>query len=167
MSLKSKPGKFLLITFILLAGLLFMGVGNWEESGYEKMKTTLRITAVALECYFVDNNVYPQPDTNNLGQPILPKSLTTPIAYYTSTPNDSYKKEPNNPLLYCSNSSQWIVVSVGPDKIMDIGYPAKKAKLSIYSALTMDRNILKSLPVTYDPTNGLNSKGDIWRTEYR
>lgn len=95
-----------------------------------RSKADLRTMAVALESYFVDNNRYP--DEGNLGV------LTTPIAYITSLPSDTFAT--GQKLKYKkTGDNDWIMYSVGPDM--------------------QDNNA----DTIYDPTNGTISIGDIIR----
>jgi type II secretory pathway pseudopilin PulG len=124
----------------------------------------------ALESYYIDYNCYPLPDYDGQGKPIIPHTLTTPIPYIAKLFHDPFK---NNGLGYyeygCDTSTtrRWIVTSYGPDTMDgNSGTPGGK---------TLDEskawsNQLLGFPLehsdlSYDPTNGINSPGDIWRRE--
>lgn len=66
------------------------------------------------------------------------EQLTTPIAYLTATPIDQFN--PSQNLIYRSEGQRWIAMSIGPDQHDD------------------------SYTISYDPSNGTISTGDIIRT---
>jgi len=99
-----KRGAFtlieLLIVVAIIAILALIAVPNFLEAQtrakVSREKAELRMIAVALEAYRVDNNSYP-PWTERGGTRIHPCSwrfawLTTPVAYITSVPWDPYAK---------------------------------------------------------------------------
>ena len=111
----------------------------------------------------------------------IPRSLTTPVAFITSIFRDPFKANgrgyyeygggtPNSPNGTAINgaftawpASGWIVTSYGPD-ITD-GYSGNKM---LEETAWSDQNFtqpfaLESSPLTYDPTNGTTSGGDVWR----
>lgn len=162
------------------------------RSKVSRAKAEQQSLATALESYYIDNNVYPAPDQTDAvgtqgsaaddsgtdGQ--IPRSLTTPIAFVTSIFRDPFKANgrgyyeygggaPNSPTGTANTNkifpiwpaSGWIVSSYGPD-ITD-GYSTGKFR---EETAWNDANLtipLENSPLTYDPTNGTTSGGDVWR----
>lgn len=161
------------------------------RSKVSRVKADMRSLATALESYAVDNNHYPLfippgytgdiwliPWNQRL-QPIL----TTPIAYMTSIPNDPFKhhiqsfdamgnpQTPNTSLVDQRNfvynrgdqhiypdaaefhgRKNWNLISAGPDNNLEgMSYAPKDEIMG-----TPGSNI-------YDPTNGTQSMGDVYR----
>jgi prepilin-type N-terminal cleavage/methylation domain-containing protein len=150
----------LLIVVAIIAILAVIALPNFLEAQTRakvaRVETDMRSVAVALEAYRVDHNGYPpsanppdwQPDTQTW-------LLTTPIAYITSIPRDTFVYRPPDMLLggpygvfgsylhYVDQSAldqYWLLFSYGPDGDMEFG------------------------ETHYDPTNGTVSDGDIYRS---
>jgi general secretion pathway protein G len=179
-----------LIVFVLAVYVLFTNI--LESSGRPKVsqaRSDLRTLATAIESYHVDTNAYPawsaQPGENyfiptsnkkdlaktaNLptfkrlipGNPMM--TLTTPQAYIAAylpdifTSPDNYGRQ-----IYCywtpPSGEGWIVWSPGPDHQYDL---TMNNIAKAYDGATTSPSILL-LSLTYDPTNGTISKGDVWR----
>lgn len=141
-----------------------------------RVKADMRTMAVAIESYYVDTNTYPAYATKGGSIPLimdewpfaLPTfnrrmgpdgifSLTTPIAYVTNIYADPFisTEELRLPFAYYSTPKGWILLSPGPDMDWDID-PVKQYDPE-------DRT--KLLLMTYDPTNGVVSGGDIYRVK--
>lgn len=127
-----------------------------------RVGSEFRTIAFALESYKVDYHSYPFPDYDDEGKPILPKSLTTPIAYFKELPNDPFKRSGRGIYGYAMDTEYgWIIKSNGPDNWDGSNgepFPIQKAvsdKLLGFS--------LQASRFTFDPTNGTVSPGDIWR----
>ena len=117
----------------------FIGsTGNYSGSNRPKVsraESEMRNIATALETYYIDNNCYP----HSLYQ------LTTPVAHLPLLPFDPFaltyrEKEPDEWYKYRTNNvSCWLLYSLGPDRLDD------------------------EASITYDPTNGTFSRGDVFR----
>jgi len=178
-----------------------------------RARTDMRSLAVAIEAYFVDNNTYPAyaiglqsvngalgakvpasrlpsfrlpepPTANQAGQSLRFQTLTTPIAYYTQYPNDSFVPGSKATFVYWSvqpgqpdpsgkivgkdspvKGVGWILVSPGPDGEYDMAgeWDSYDPSLPLGNSRLIDGTNKKGSALTYDPTNGTVSKGDIWR----
>lgn len=103
--------------------------------------------------------------------------LTTPVAYLPDLPLDGFTNEPRlrfyyrghyntesydqgiAPLAYYNDDNEgWILISPGYDLDYDIVDPSKVYKASE----VVPSEALSSL--TFDPTNGTRSSGDVYRT---
>ena len=156
----------LLIVVLIIAILAAIAIPNFMEfqtrAKTSRAKSDMRTIATALEAYAVDWDDYPVASPS-LGSwhPFSARlnSITTPIAYLTSIPNDSFENDVDDPIYdtfdYFSLSSHiyaggnaanapadlfgrhWRISSCGPDWVHEWAY------------------------VNYDPTNGTVSRGDI------
>ena len=160
---KSRPGvkgKGMALTGIILGSLNIIGsiifaavvlthlIPNLEEAQTRakaaEVKGQLRMHATALECYCVDHNEYP---------PKL-ELLTTPVSYLSILSDDPYKQE-KAPFDYLCDNTGWVLRSVGPDG-------SREADLAeVIESLGDDTTYQGWL---YDPTNGIDSNGDLLRT---
>jgi len=93
-------------------------------------------------------------DTNVL------KTLTTPVAYIAAYPTDPFSFHRAATFVYHvagkEKENSWILISPGPDHVYDID-PMR------YFDSPPTQPLLALNPLTYDPTNGMVSRGDIWR----
>ncbi|MDI6782939.1 MAG: zinc-ribbon domain-containing protein [bacterium] len=128
-----------------------------------RTQAELRMCAVALESYYVDNNAYPLPDYDGQQNPVVPHILTTPVSYVTSIPNDPFSFKRNQIYHYYTGIIEeeekpyWILTGRGPDRKSDIEVTRYNPQYPDWQEPYL---ILKS----YDPTNGTVSQGDIFRT---
>ena len=122
----------------------------------------------------VDSNE-PDDEGNFYGQ--VSYMLTTPVAHLPSLPSDPFFNAGDsmkNVYRYSTNvASCWIMCSNGPDNQgtpgnNDDGYPdlgPESAYIGNYCdlalALREDGGDMNNM--TYDPTNGTTSNGDVWR----
>ena len=108
----------------------------------------------------------PDPESYEASNHQVPFSLTTPISYLTSFIPDIYNptRDPKSsrsdsgqpPFAYYSNGEQFLVWSAGPDGRYDI--PWRDVELD---DTTGSKRLL--VDYTYNPTNGIASRGDLWR----
>ena len=166
-----------LLAAILCIPAIYSAVYEFPQRGIRskvsRAKAEQQSIATALESYYIDNNCYPKPDYDENGKPILPHSLTTPTAFLTSLFHDPFKKFGKGYYEYGGGlqkdyfSSGWIVTSYGPDGVDgNSGVPGGEPLIENNEwtdSTTGDRIILVASPLTYDPTNGPISSGDIWR----
>jgi type II secretory pathway pseudopilin PulG len=130
-----------------------------------RTKADLRSCATALEAYNVDNNAYSQPDYDNQHQPVFPHILTTPIAYMTTLPCDTFSPDGKQQFHYYTGLVEsedttkpyWIIAGLGPDQKIDI-------EVTRYNPQYPDWGERYIIAKSYDPTNGTTSQGDIIRT---
>lgn len=153
-----------------------------SRSKISRVKADMRTMTTALESYQIDNNAYPawsaDPSQNAFGpaaransallhQPTFmtrsPSSslmtLTTPISYVTSYFADPFTEPQGSSFSYYAANSGWILWSAGPDGKFDL---TMENIGKVYNpALGVPSPELSNL--TYDPSNGSVSAGDIWR----
>jgi type II secretion system protein G len=126
-----------------------------------------KVLTRALQNYQMDYMDYP-----NSEQGLA--ALNTPTAYLASLPRDPFATNPNKIYYYRQNPGggySYIVLSAGPDGDIDfLDYLAQAGRISSpsagsnseYSREQIDALFQKYLTTkTYDPTNGLNSDGDV------
>ena len=154
----------LLIVVAIIAILAAIAVPNFLEAQIRsKVAGALqdqRAMMLALETYRIDNTKYP-PALNAFLQPAAQTQswrLTTPVAYLSAVPRDIFYKPqsfglpggpfgPGGPAMhYIADimvTELWLIWSYGPDGAMAFAH------------------------LEYDPTNGANSQGDIYRAGVR
>lgn len=115
------------------------------RSKVSRSRADMRSLAVALESYYVDYNVYPAKYSQ----------VTTPVAYMTMIPADPFAPTPGDPHKFASKGEGWIIWGCGPDQVFQI------TPEDYDDASTSPTDRLYQL--SYDPTNGMVSYGDIWR----
>lgn len=161
------------------------------RSKYSRITSDMRSLATALESYKIDNGVYPawssDPNLNAyagltrtthtnrqptflLGSAQHPnlKTLTTPIAYISCHFADPFSFINGAPFSYWSRTEilangeemcGWLLWSPGPDLVYQITVDNVD---SVYDP--RDQAAKPALiELTYDPTNGARSAGDVWR----
>lgn len=167
----------LLIVVAIIAVLAAIAVPNFMEASVRakisKSKNDMRVIALGLEAYHVDNNRYPETYVNARWERFTP--LTTPISYLSSVP-----KDPFNMIDDLGNTIDW-----GP---RHFGYKMGATPISRPSRFAISGNApdrdedsspIKLYPgfswfvftghdpdydyMIYDPTNGTVSNGDVWR----
>lgn len=166
------------IVCVILAILAAIAVPNLMEAGIRKKSTSAdsRNMATAIEAYFVDNNAYPPMrmlrDFAPAAQALRKAGgweltavetggsascgLTTPVAYLAELPRDPFSPGGKLPFSYHTDGPGWIIVSPGPDGVYELD------PLRDYDSRTTQPSELL-LQKSYDPTNGANSRGDVWR----
>jgi prepilin-type N-terminal cleavage/methylation domain-containing protein len=182
----------ILIVVAIIAILAAIAIPNLLEaqvrSKVARQKANMRTIATALEAYMVDHNKYPPVTdnpangswTNEEMRKIFPGVMTTPVAYISSDAPlvDIFRRAHDfpNPLAYqvmylpssfyagnpvgyaeqCNRYGLWLIASAGPDTYYQ-NHPDDKAD---YGVGIHGRN-----PASYDPSNGTNSGGDIYRSQ--
>ena len=109
----------------------------------------------AAECYCVDNNTYPNRSSTMSGG-YWQTQLTTPTKYLTRFCEDPFcgdESLSNSHYQYahCEKMRSIVTISVGPD-----------GKDEFNEAMWMC-GMPMTYPPHYDPTNGITSRGDLWR----
>src|SRR5579862_8530847 len=90
----------LLIVVAIIAILAAIAIPNFLQAQIRakvaNVKENMASTATALEAYEVDNNDYPWDFSSDEGGSswLVPVSITTPVAYITSVPNDIFNLRP-------------------------------------------------------------------------
>jgi len=147
-----------------------------------RAKSEIRNLAVALETYYMENNTYPpavdgqgkiipfSEDAYDLSSGYVPWLLTTPVAHNPSIPDDPFgpkgRQDPywSKTYRYAAKAkAYWIMTSAGPDLDQDMILEdyIRSASGDIRLYLTQ---FGEGTAVEYDPTNGLGSSGDVFRT---
>ncbi|MBX3730500.1 MAG: type II secretion system protein GspG [Candidatus Sumerlaeia bacterium] len=157
------------VLVLLFIGGLFVVIALWRTPGksvlsnWSRARADMQALAVALESFYLDHNAYPSPEPHPVLRPdqfadglaALPAGLTTPVAYVTARPTDPFQGRAM-PYIYHASGRGWLLVSPGPD-----------GRFGILPARDFDSSEPQPSPrligLTYDPTNGLISSGDIWR----
>lgn len=164
-----------------------------RRSPFSRTKADLRSMATALESYFIDHDAYPawtsEPHLSvNSGIPHswelggIPTfaacsyrfanlhTLTTPVAYISSPFSDPYSRHSGTSFAYWSKNSSgdsaredsgWLLWSPGPDGTFEITRSNIEELYDPKLSVPNERLI----ELTYDPTNGARSSGDIWRAK--
>ncbi len=188
----------LLIVVAIIAILAAIAIPNFLEAQVRakvsRAKSDMRSIATAQEAYMVDWNTYTYKDAgDNMQQPTYVEGLrflTSPIAYITTLPNDSfggYKDSPgwmkpmfefgagsatekvstgppNNPNPRGMPADTFLIRSVGPDAVDDTNinsYPWPPTRNP--EGAMNQTGVNAVLSQIYDPTNGTVSFGDIYR----
>jgi len=178
----------LLVVVAIVAIIVALCVPNQPDvaprSKISRTRSDMRTLATALEAYYIDHASYPG-WTDRVGQNVfvvgnirhkatydrLPTfmnyrpglaTLTTPVAYISTHFADPYGLERDEPFCYWApKDGGWILWSAGPDGQYDLtmdniaqAYDVKKPAPNDYL-----------LSLTYDPTNGPASGGDVYRVK--
>lgn len=174
------------VAVVPVAGMLAaIAVPNFLEakgrSSVARSMADMRSMAVAIESYYVDCSAYPAysanvennffadyvgdaPELGNvptfrLKNPPNLYILTSPISYMTSYIPDPFAPAKGATYGYYSTATGWIIWSPGPDKKYDINS-------SNVNRIYQPEGQLPSpelIELTYDPTNGSVSPGDVYR----
>lgn len=176
----------LLIVVAIIAILAAIAVPNFLEaqtrSRVSRVQADLRTIALAMETYYVDNQQYPASMNSGVVQPIRNAAatdlrlLTTPIAYATSVPTDTFRDAAGLPSMdyliygvgYRANGIptyhnaypriSWMTWSFGPDRTTRAG-----GYRTLPRIIANEANPVPAGGIRYDPTNGTISDGDIYR----
>lgn len=167
---------------IIVVGLMIM-VKPWFFSAREPKNSLagiardrMRVLADAIEAYRARTGRYVVAATEDEGvnaalsifdparrvwtflayQPDGPMTLTTPVPFIKSYPHDPFSKRGKGVFGYYNDREKgYILFSPGPDRDYDIEADQD------YDALARDP-VQNLLDLTFDPTNGAQSDGDIW-----
>lgn len=147
------------------------------RSPVSRVKSDMRCMATAIESYYVDHNCYPPArplreacksfhDVGRLRRAggydlatIEFGRLTTPVSYVTENFPDTLAPVKGLPFVYYADINGWILVSAGPDKHYDLN-PA-----TLYDSMIPQPSTPLITGATFDPTNGTDSRGDVWRVK--
>jgi general secretion pathway protein G len=195
----------LLIVVAIIAILAAIAIPNMLEAQtrakVSRAKSDLRVVATAVEAYAVDNNKYPYApdatlDVDGYGNLrafafiTVPRGVTTPVAYLTSTLTDPFKigrratigpntgkpyqtAVPQDMAFWFMNNRQAPDPDYGfftPDLLEPVlaldgdWRMGSVGPLNLYP-LKSNGGTLYDVNSAYDPTNGSISRGMIWRTQ--
>jgi len=166
----------LLIVIAIILILIAIALPNFLEAQIRakvtKTKAELRTMKTAMEEYFLDWKVYPPESEHDIfSRPRASQGhlwLTSPIAYITSVPLDSFNQEStgNGLITYESGGAEartshpcgicmvtWVIFSQGPDHDEN-----EVSSADPHFATKANDNCVES----YAPTNGTKSLGDIF-----
>ena len=182
----------LLIVVAIIAILAAIAVPNFLEaqvrSKVSRVKSDQRTIATALESYFVDNNKYPGDSDNELFRPgqreIGLLRLTSPVAYLTTLARDPFASQQDttgtdrtaSPFfeMGCGSDNYvkegmaqdvhaWVLISLGTD-VAPKAQADDTSGNDEFPGQTGGRGGVQLVTfLTYDPTNGTISDGDIYR----
>ena len=167
-----KKKRLVELSILIVFTLIFLAIGipncipSEMEANIRGSKRDLRKLAAAIEAYKSDNFVAPSFKYLPSGRPTFAGiNLTTPIAYLSDLNLRDYLSAVENPsdFSYCYYASpggkDWIVWSAGPDWKYQI------TSATVASVLSIAPNFREARAnTTYDPSNGMRSSGDIWRS---
>ena len=178
-----------LIVVAVIAILAAIAVPNFLEAQTRakiaRVQNDLRAAATALEAYHLDYNAYPaygspfDEDEGNRGGPrnaveaYLPIRLTSPVAYLSSLPKTPFPEEnahrgfENETYRYFNRAEFFLLEPSGapiewPEKLLGFFGSEGAAKEWEVFSYGPDRSSDDGA-VSYDPTNGTISKGDLAR----
>ncbi|MBN2328354.1 MAG: type II secretion system protein GspG [Candidatus Omnitrophica bacterium] len=167
----------LLIVVAIIGILAAIAVPNFLNaqirSKIAKAESELRTISTALESYRIDNNIYPPwldengVQKNPVNRRLIP--LTTPISYMPSVPQDPFLYGPPGTRLNESQDAAyvtydyteaWSRIHFGGLSILP-----QQARCSEYKVTSAGPDYTNTWgnTVTYMPTNGLRSNGDLIR----
>jgi hypothetical protein len=168
---------WLLLAQILVIILMPTCMEGAKRSRYLRVHSDLRAVTRALEGYATDNGSYP-PWTLDPEEKVYPgdgadmptfqkyiqngpADLRRPVSYISSYPPDIYRVEEvyGTFAYWTPGKDGWILISPGPDGRFDLNCPTLQ---KAYDPTSPNPGT-GLMPYTYDPTNGAESAGDIWR----
>lgn len=174
----------LLIVVAIIAILALIAVPNFLEaqtrSKVSRAQADMRSLATALEAYYVDFNRYPWPFPK--GSPTatnVPNELSTPIAYVTSASEkvffDPFSIRLRGMYGGRYNRYGYITANYGTSlTYYNLLLPAYKTAIGMWRLDSFGPDERSGPPggpsnypneVSYDPSNGTVSRGDIYRSQ--
>lgn len=169
----------LLIVVLIIAILSAIATPNFLEyqtrAKVSRAKNDMRVMATALEAYVVDRGSYPYARDAFLDTNIFPVSqrvtgLTTPIAYITTLPQDTFPPKAAYFNGLPEDFDTFDYYDRNSDKLeQDAGDTVNSTRGAYYRLSSSGPDLYHSFSifdfggVEYDPTNGTISDGDISR----
>ena len=158
----------LVVASILTVLFVYSAQYLMVSSRVSRVQEEHRVLTRALQNYEADYGSLP---SNRIGL----HALCAPVAYMVRIPADPFSDRESDEYLYVKSSSgdfRWVIVSAGPDHRSDLLRTLRsQPKGTVIVGSAEDRADTLSLPagdleaflpsLTYDPTNGLVSGGDI------
>ena len=159
------------------------------RSKVARVKGDERTISLSLETYYIDHNNYPawsvRKEENAFGgipdkkgklariptflspQNSMPITLTTPVAYLSVYYADPFAPIKGATFAYWTPDSKhgtgYILWSAGPDNIYELTIDNVAKAYDASTSATIPSEMLIGL--TYDPSNGTESGGDVWRVK--
>ncbi|MBN2329064.1 MAG: prepilin-type N-terminal cleavage/methylation domain-containing protein [Candidatus Omnitrophica bacterium] len=166
----------LLIVVAIIGILAAIAVPNFLNAQLRakiaRVQADFRSIDTGMQSYLLDNNAFPPDPGGPCVDVIAYARLTTPIAYMTSVAvfKDYFTNESAEGAIgaacawnyydygmvpYITESGVgYVVISFGPDRDLDMGW-------NTTSMNAMKQHDTKALSFLYQPSNGVNSSGDI------
>lgn len=175
-------GQWLLVILAALAsapGLATSPPIHWRDL-VSRTHSDMRTIATALESYYIDHDTYPphtfdpklKADWTGTSAPmpaiqvLAPGKvpLTTPVAYLTKLFEDPcrFLDEKRSFAYYAPEGKTWLLISAGPNCVFDL---TSDTLIKIFDPKTLAPNGALLSAYSYDPTNGADSPGDVWRVK--
>jgi type II secretory pathway pseudopilin PulG len=158
----------LTVVFIIVAilvALAFLATRRLTvETELARVREEQRVISRALQNYFVDQYDFPR---QSQGLTVL----SEPVTYLASIPQDIFARgeEKGQPYAYRTWDNEvltvWLLVSRGPDGDLDFDETVSQGTfpgLSASNFPNLDTLPTLLLQLSYDPTNGLHSNGDVF-----
>jgi hypothetical protein len=153
------------VTLILTAIFIYSSRHLIITTKISRVKEEHKVLSRALQNYSMDYNDYPN---NTVGL----KALNAPTAYLASLPVDPFLSNGNHTYVYHyepGHPYSYVLISAGPDGDLDFyEYYLKAINIPSSEGTTpqapqkVEDTLMDFLQSrVYDPTNGLNSDGDI------
>jgi len=170
----------LLIVVAIIAILAAIAIPNFlaaqVRSKVSRAQSEMRTFATAMESYYVDNNEY-LPTRNVVGVSRLQRyiPLTTPVAYLSSIPKDSFSDSTGDQQYYpywgpefwndTFAGNYYARFTTTPDLYNRVASGQTNMWMILSSGPDRDYEaaVAPYLFDVYDPTNGTISNGDIFR----
>ena len=154
----------IILVVLILSMLVTVSIPRFLHSQVRgdvaKAHRDLRALGDALLLYRVDNRTYFGMTSSNPYEEL--RLLTTPVAYIESMPTDPFRHSES---AYGSRTSNydysslkqqhWLLVSLGPDTDEDTS-----------GSMALPRSREHAHKITFDPSNGLTSSGDLFRVSW-
>lgn len=141
----------ILLYFLASTGILPLSIPQHlkinPNASPEFVENEMRVVAMALERHRDSHYIYPKPSQYS-------DDLPSEVYLYLRRPYlDPYQTGGTRAYRYnASEGEWWLLASVGPDMEPDIDVSLYEGKPELYPGQSL----------TYDPTNGALSPGDIW-----
>lgn len=154
----------------ILVFIIFLSTRRFiVETQLTRVREEHRVISRALQNYYLDNAEFPAEI-----QGLHP--LSEPITYLAAIPNDLFSREKENAPDYTyhtwteSGQRIWLLVSCGPDgdADYDAAWEEPEGTLNASSVapngepLVFPLSNAQLIQMSYDPTNGLSSDGDVF-----
>ena len=168
----------LLIVVAIIGILAAIAVPNFVmaqvKSKVARVYSEFNSAANTLSAYQIDSNQFPpmRDRGNHYRHYRLPNYLTTPIAYFNALPHDPFQVDEDpfglvdDTTLFQRYRYHHVKQLVADNDVVDI--PATLVDLEVFGnwrVLSLGPDRLYQGYTRYDPSNGVASRGDIYRSE--